>query len=589
MSLAQVDEWRFSDVERIVALGDVHGAYDPLVQTLRSAGVIDDSLGWSGGKTHLVFTGDFLDRGADSRQVMDLVMRLESEAPEADGRVHMTLGNHEVMNMIGDLRYVADGEYAAFAEEESAAEREYWYRKFRENQPDGTDEAVVKAAFDEKAPSGYFGHRRAFGPDGTYGKWLLTKPLLIVVNDTAFAHGGLPPYVAEHGLEGVNTKLKANLLSYVRARSELEQAGILSPLVRFKELPSILSEEINAGHFDEALLTAAQTVLEHKDSPLNKPQGPTWYRGSSTCSNLVEGDGLSAALQRIGAKRVAVGHTTATTRRIQQRMKERVLEIDTGILASVYKGSGNALIIEGGVLSVVSQAGDAGLSPIAPPRRVGYESKTLDDDLLERILTHGTVIDVQGDSAAWKVVQIDVNGKTLPAWFEPSPKDNGFLPELAAYRLDRMLGLDMVPVTVRREIEGRQGTLQFIPETTLSERDRLAGAKWKKPICSLEKQWHAMYVFDALIHNSARSPLSMLYYPNDSQLLLLNHEHAFSKAKSRPAYLEDKELVIGDEWRNALLELDNKKLRANLGDVLDRRRLTALAKRRDAMLSGSLK
>lgn len=583
---AHAESWRYSDVERIVALGDVHGAYDPLVQTLQSAGVIDDRLAWSAGNAHLVFTGDFLDRGADSRLVMDLVMRLESEATEAGGRVHMTLGNHEVMNIIGDLRYVADAEYSAFADDESPAERERWYRKWLDSQPEGSEEVAVRRAFNEKAPPGYFGHRRAFGPDGTYGKWLLVKPLLIVVNDTAFVHGGLPPYVAEHGLEGVNAKLKADLLSYVMARSDLEDAGILSPLDRFKELPSILGD-IDAGDLDDALIGKVHAVLEHKDSPLNKPKGPTWYRGSSICSNLVEGDGLSAALQRVGAKRVAVGHTTATTRRIQQRLKGRVLQIDTGILASVYKGSGNALIIEGDALSIVSQAGDAGLSPIAPPRRVGYESKTLDDEMLERILTDGTVTDAQGDDAAWQVVTIDVNGKGVPAYFNPSPNGSAFAPELAAYRLDRLLGLDMVPVTVRREIDGKRGTLQFVPESTLTERDRLAGAKWRTPICSLDKQWRAMYVFDVLINNSARSPLSMLYYPDDWQLLLLNHEHAFSRAKGRPAYLQNKVVVVGDEWRTALLELDDEKLRANLGDVLDRRRLSALAKRRDALIRDS--
>ena len=72
---AFADEWHFSDVERIVAVGDVHGAYDALVATLQNAGVIDEDLKWSGGKTHLVSTGDLLDRGAHSRRVMDLMSR----------------------------------------------------------------------------------------------------------------------------------------------------------------------------------------------------------------------------------------------------------------------------------------------------------------------------------------------------------------------------------------------------------------------------------------------------------------------------------------------------------------------------------
>ncbi|MCK5326784.1 MAG: metallophosphoesterase, partial [Woeseiaceae bacterium] len=124
LSLAQADEWHFSDVERIVAVSDIHGAYDALVATLQEAEVIDKRLAWSGGKTHLVITGDVLDRGPDSRRVMDLMIRLEHEAPLAGGRVHQLLGNHEVMNLIGDLRYVADEEYAAFLDFESVEERE---------------------------------------------------------------------------------------------------------------------------------------------------------------------------------------------------------------------------------------------------------------------------------------------------------------------------------------------------------------------------------------------------------------------------------------------------------------------------------
>ena len=108
LSFAQADEWHFSGVERIVAVSDIHGAYGALVETLQEADVVDKRLAWSGGKTHLVITGDLLDRGPDSRRVMDLVMRLEIEAPRAGGRVHQLLGNHEVMNLIGDLRYVAD-------------------------------------------------------------------------------------------------------------------------------------------------------------------------------------------------------------------------------------------------------------------------------------------------------------------------------------------------------------------------------------------------------------------------------------------------------------------------------------------------
>ncbi|HJS58221.1 MAG TPA: metallophosphoesterase, partial [Vicinamibacteria bacterium] len=69
-----------SGVSRVVAVGDVHGAYDNLVAVLRMAGLIDAEDHWSGGRARLVQTGDVLDRGPDSRKALELLMRLEKEA-----------------------------------------------------------------------------------------------------------------------------------------------------------------------------------------------------------------------------------------------------------------------------------------------------------------------------------------------------------------------------------------------------------------------------------------------------------------------------------------------------------------------------
>ena len=583
ISLALADEWHFSNVKRIVAVGDVHGAYDALVVTLQEAAVIDDNLAWNGADTHLVFTGDLLDRGPDSRLVMDFIMRLEREATETGGQVHQLLGNHEVMNLIGDLRYVSDPEYAAFSDDESVEEREQWYQHFRRSLPADTDEEIIRATFDKKAPPGYFGYRRAFRSDSSYGKWLLEKPLMIVINDTAFVHGGVPPYVAEHGLAGVNGALKTDLVNFLTAQSVLEDKGVLSPLNRYRDLPAILGYGIGAGQFDDAMISSAQVIFDFRDSPLQGPVGPMWYRGTATCNPLIEGDGLDTGLSRIGASRVVFGHTTTITRRVQQRMGGRIIEIDTGMLTASYQGSGNALIIEGDKLTVVNQDGRKDLSPIAHPQGVAGLSEAINDDLLTEILSNGTILDSETDGTAWKLVQVTDGDKTVFAYFNALPQEKGFMPELAAYRLDRMLGLYMVPVTVRREHNGLQGTLQFVPADMLSERERAASGKGRHTSCSLDKQWGAMYVFDALIHNSARTPLSMLYSPDHWQLMLVNHERSFSTSKDRPAYLNNIELNIGQQWRSALLEIDDEKLRSNLGDVLGKRRLAALAKRRDAL------
>src|SRR5918999_924153 len=82
-----LDPCAIDGVRRIVAVGDVHGGYDEFTRILRVTGVIDSRDRWTGGDTHLVQTGDVLDRGAASRRALDLLRRLDREAPDARGRV----------------------------------------------------------------------------------------------------------------------------------------------------------------------------------------------------------------------------------------------------------------------------------------------------------------------------------------------------------------------------------------------------------------------------------------------------------------------------------------------------------------------
>src|SRR4029077_15740510 len=172
----------WTGIDRIVAVGDVHGDYDQLVAVLRSAGLIDESGNWSGGKTHLVQNGDVLDRGPDSRKAMDLLLRLEKQAAEAGGYVHALIGNHEAMNVYGDLRYVSAGEFAAFRDENSEKRREKEFQ--REHLKDRTQ-------WEAQHPLGYFEHRDQLGPDGYYGKWIASHDSVIKINDSLYLHAGI--------------------------------------------------------------------------------------------------------------------------------------------------------------------------------------------------------------------------------------------------------------------------------------------------------------------------------------------------------------------------------------------------------------
>jgi hypothetical protein len=288
-------------VARVLAVGDVHGDYDQLLAVLQAGGVVDRRGRWIGARTHLVQTGDRLDRGPDSRKVMDLMMRLEKEARKAGGMVHPLTGNHEAMNMLGDLRYVTPEEFAAFKTPDSARLRQVLWERIREarkpEEPALGDEDLKR--FEAAHPLGWIEHRQAFLPSGTYGGWIARQNAVIRIGDTLFLHGGISPKYADFSLLDLDE----------RVRRELEAPDPLTAVVS------------------------------------TDPEGPLWFRG------LAQGDPalashLDAVLRRHGARRMVIGHTT-TEGLVMPLYGGRVVAIDVG-LSKAYGGPPAALLLEDG-------------------------------------------------------------------------------------------------------------------------------------------------------------------------------------------------------------------------------------------------
>jgi hypothetical protein len=293
--------------ERIVAIGDVHGDYDQFVRLLRAVGIIDGKDRWTGGKTQLVQTGDLLDRGADSRKVMDLLMRLERPARRAGGAVHSLIGNHEAMNVYGDLRYVSAGEYEAFRNSRSVEVRSQFYEQAveelkRNPPPAGLPEfdKAYRAKWEAERPLGYFEHRLAFGPNGEYGKWIRGNDAVMRVGDTLFLHGGIGPKYADLSVDEINNRVHEELKDFSKL-----QGGI---------------------------------VLD--------AEGPLWYRGLAQESEAALQAHVEHVLKAFGVKRVVIGHTPQPGV-VMPRFGGQVLLIDIG-LSAAYGGNFACLILEQG-------------------------------------------------------------------------------------------------------------------------------------------------------------------------------------------------------------------------------------------------
>jgi hypothetical protein len=90
----------------ILIVSDIEGNFESFIKILIKATVINKYFKWTFGKGHLVILGDCFDRGQEVIECLWLIYSLEEQARAANGHVHFILGNHEIMNMNGDWRYI---------------------------------------------------------------------------------------------------------------------------------------------------------------------------------------------------------------------------------------------------------------------------------------------------------------------------------------------------------------------------------------------------------------------------------------------------------------------------------------------------
>jgi hypothetical protein len=368
-------------MQRIVAIGDVHGSIDGLTTILAAAGLIDGHGHWSGGSAILVQTGDLLDRGTHLEEVLELLMRLEQEAPRSGGRVIVLLGNHETMNLLGITRDVNRDAYAQFADEHSserqsgalASYRALWRRRMAEvgSDPEFSDEATEQWL--AMHPPGFVEYSEALGPDGRYGSWLRERPAAVILGDTLFIHGGYGPALAGVSVADINRRVAEELAVFDETRTWMVSEGLALPwssafeLIREaqRELDWVGSQPPTTVPF-ERRSRADRLELKWADWYLTADDGPFWFRGLARWSEAEHQDQVTALLDGLGVRRQVVGHNPLRSGRITSRFGGRALLIDTGMLASVYGGRPSALEINGDVLTAIYQDGRELLAGEAP-------------------------------------------------------------------------------------------------------------------------------------------------------------------------------------------------------------------------------
>jgi hypothetical protein len=356
----------------ITVIGDIHGDFDDLVSLLQHCGLIDAQRHWTGDKATLIQIGDVLDRGPKPREALDLLMALQKEAAKKGGRVVVLLGNHEVMNMMGDLRYVTPQNYASFAGDNSQKLQHAAYEKYLHWRKD--HQALVasmpetfpdasEAEWTAGHPAGYIEQREAFSPGGKYGKWLRDRPAILELNHIVFVHGGVDPSLSSMSLEDMDRRVHQEISAFDQTMQLLVAQQIVLPFFTLQEISAVIQAELSPPNPRPAGPTGQQGqpptdsqlqmmrgLLQYGQWLSMASNGPLWFRGYDEWSDAQLAAELPKMLAAYRATAIVVAHTPQRDRRIRSRLGGKVFLIDTGMLSSYYpQGRASALQIRDGV------------------------------------------------------------------------------------------------------------------------------------------------------------------------------------------------------------------------------------------------
>ncbi len=145
---------------KLLALSDIEGQFEALRDLLLTNKVIDKKYNWIFGNGHVVICGDLFDRGLYVPEELWLLYKLEVDAKAKGGYFHIILGNHDIMNLSGDFRYVQP-------------------KYFEIAQLMGVDYATLYAENTE------------------LGRWLRSKNIIEKIGENLCVHGGISPKLNE--------------------------------------------------------------------------------------------------------------------------------------------------------------------------------------------------------------------------------------------------------------------------------------------------------------------------------------------------------------------------------------------------------
>lgn len=260
-NVLQNEKSEYPGAKKLLVLSDIEGNFGAMRKLLQGNKVIDKNFNWTFGTGNLVLIGDFFDRGDEVTEVLWLIYYLEEKAKTCGGYVHFILGNHEIMNLSGDLRYVP--------------------KKYLDN----------ASLLNQK-------YITLYNETSELGRWLRTKNIIEKIGDIVVVHAGISREVnrMEISIPGINALTRPyyadDVYNYADERLDV-MLGDLGPFwyrgYYEKSNPGILSQiNTTLSQFGVKHIITGHTIVSNTIS--------VWYNGKLVNTDVPHAGGRSEAL-----------------------------------------------------------------------------------------------------------------------------------------------------------------------------------------------------------------------------------------------------------------------------------------------------
>ena len=446
-------------------------------------------------------------------------------------------------------------------------------------------------------------------------------------------------------MKEINKRVTKELRTFDQLKARLQEQGLILPFFSLREITDAIglrARQLNAdpeeGSAEERLLLYTSWKELESMQWLGSADGPLWYRGYSKLSDADLGKLFAVLKKNYHVERFVTGHTPVRSARIKSRLGGRFFLIDTGMLVSHYRGQASALQIKGNavteiypdVLEVSSVTPrtptDWSYSPgiqgdvrfaswsssnsprtdnnRAPPRQFlspeGSPATFRTHDEVEQFLRSATIVSSEplsvGITKPFKLV-LEKDGVTAHAVFHYIDESkrraqltsgaviknfiDSYRSQMAAYEIARSLGLDNVPPTIIRSVNGRPGSVQLWIEGAITEKSRVESLSKPLRPTYYQQQLYDKEIFHSLINNIDPNQGNILWDEHENIWLI---DHTRSLGRDQKLFRPARVLRCSRELWNQLNNLNRSNLQETLIPRIGRWDVKALLARLDLII-----